>query len=122
MTMRADTGSKICFALAFAWLFLAPLAATAADEIAPMALNGIGAVPAKIAGAKVVDGHGAQIGSVAKIETDAMGKPLKADIALPGGRMIFIEASALGYDQTANVLVTAKDQTQLVQTAQPPKS
>ena len=121
MTLRADTGSKVCFTLTLAWLFLAPLAAIAADDIAPMALNGIGAVPAKIAGAKVVDGHGAQIGSVAKIETDAMGKPLKADIALPGGRMIFIEASALGYDQTANVLVTAKDQTQLVRMAQTPK-
>jgi hypothetical protein len=112
------TGMKILFTLPFACMFFAPLAA--ADDIAPMALNSIGAVPAKIASAKVVDGHGAEVGSVAKIETDAMGKPLRADIALTGGRMIFIDASQLGYDQSANMLVTAMDQKQLVQSAQTP--
>jgi hypothetical protein len=120
MTKHTDTSSKICLTLAFAGMLFAPQAA-AADDIAPMALNSIGAVPAKIASAKVVDGHGAEIGTVAKIETDAMGKPLRGDIVLPGGRMIFIEASALGYDQIANELVTATDQKQLVQMVQTPK-
>ena len=110
---------RILFILPFALMLSAP--ATAADEIAPMALNGIGAVPAKIAGAKVMDGHGTEVGSVARIETDAMGKPLRADIALTGGRTIFIDASALSYDQVANVLVTAMDRQQLVQMTQTPK-
>jgi hypothetical protein len=111
---------KILFTLAFAVMPFTSLAA-AADDIAPMALNSVGAVPAKIASAKVVDGHGTEVGSVAKIETDVMGKPLRADITLTGGRMIFIDASALGYDQIANMLVTAMDQKQLVQMAQTPK-
>ena len=109
---------KTIFAIALVCLALTPLPATA-DDFAPMALNSVAAVPAKIAGAKVMDGHGVQVGSVARIETDAMGKPLKADITLTGGRMIFLEASALGYDQNANVLVTAMDQQQLVQMPQP---
>jgi hypothetical protein len=108
---------KTIFAIPFACLALVPLPA-AADAFAPMALNSVAAVPAKITGAKVVDGRGVEVGSVARIETDAMGKPLKADITLTGGRMIFLEASALGYDQNANVLVTAIDQQQLAQMAQ----
>jgi hypothetical protein len=103
-------------------LVLTVIMPTAAAEVfAPMALNSIGTVPAKIAGAKVMDEHGVEVGSVARIETDAMGKPLKADIALTGGPMIFVEASALGYDQNANVLVTAEDQKQLTQMAQAPR-
>ncbi len=78
-----------------------------------MALNSIAAVPAKIAGARVVDPKGAAVGSLVKVQTDAKGKPLKADIALTGGRTVTLDASALGYDQTANVVVTAMDRAQL---------
>lgn len=82
-----------------------------------MALNSIAAVPAKIVGARVVDPKGAAVGSLIKVQTDAMGKPLKADIALANGRTVTLDASALGYDQSTNVVVTAMDQAQLAQTA-----
>ena len=82
-----------------------------------MALNSIGAVPPKIEGAPVEDGHGAVVGHVAKIETDAEGKPLRADVTLTGGRMVFLGTASLSYDQGANVLVTGLDQRQLAQLA-----
>jgi len=100
---------------AFFLILMAGASASAAEEFAPMALNSIATVPAKIAGARVVDPRGAAVGSLVKVQTDASGKPLKADIALTGGRTITLDASALGYDQSANVVVTAMDQAQLAQ-------
>ena len=97
-------------------LLAVPLPAMA-DNFAPMALNSIAAVPAKIAGAKVVDPRGAAVGSLVRVQTDAKGKPIKADIALTGGRTITLDASALGYDQNVNVVVTAMDQALLAQPA-----
>jgi len=82
-----------------------------------MALNSIGAVPTKIQGAPVKDTHGAVVGQVAKIETNVQGKPLRADVALTGGRMVFLDTATLSYDEKANVLVTALDQQQLAQLA-----
>lgn len=82
-----------------------------------MALNSIGAVPPKIQGAPVKDTHGAVVGQVAKIETDVQGKPLRADVTLTGGPMVFLDTAALSYDEKANVLVTALDQQQLAQLA-----
>lgn len=102
--------------LCFAPLGLAPLAASA-DDIAPMALNSIGMVPSKIQGAPVEDVQGDVVGRIAKIETDVEGKPLRADVTLNGGRMVFLETAALSYDESANVLVTALDQQQLAQLA-----
>jgi hypothetical protein len=90
----------LCIAL------IMPLSAMA-GEFAPMALNSLASIPTKIAGAKVVDPHGAQIGSLTRIQTNAKGKPLKADIALTGGGSVSLDASMLGYDQNTNVLVTA---------------
>ena len=105
---------KILIVFLFLTIGISPLAA---EEFAPMALNSIAAVPAKIAGAKVVDPKGTAVGSLVKVQTDAKGKPLKADIALTGGRTVTLDASALGYDQAANVVVTAMDQAQLMQPA-----
>ena len=82
-----------------------------------MALNSVATVPAKIAGARVVAPRGAAVGSLVRVQTDAKGTPLKADIALTGGQPVSLEASQLGYDQNANVVVTAMDQAQLGQTA-----
>ena len=82
-----------------------------------MALNSVATVPAKIAGARVVDPRGAAVGSLVRVQTDAKGKPLKAEIALTGGQTVSLEASQLGYDQNANVVVTAMDQAQLGQIA-----
>ena len=106
---------KILFA--FLLVFAAGTLPSAAEEFAPMALNSIAAVPARIAGARVVDPRGAAVGSLVRVQTDAKGKALKADIALTGGRTVTLEASALGYDQNANVVVTAMDQAQLAQPA-----
>jgi hypothetical protein len=94
-------------------IVLALTAPVAADDFAPMALNSISAVPTKIAGAKVVDPKGVAVGSLTRVQTDPKGKPLKADIALTGGQAITLDASALGYDQNANIVVTAMDQAQL---------
>lgn len=105
---------KILIALLFLIIGISPLAA---EEFAPMALNSIATVPAKIAGAKVVDPKGTAVGSLVKVQTDAKGKPLKADIALTGWRTVTLDASALGYDQAGNVVVTAMDQAQLMQPA-----
>jgi hypothetical protein len=105
---------KILVTLFFLTVSISPLAA---DEFAPMALNSIATVPAKIAGARVVDPKGVAVGSLVKVQTDAKGKPLKAEIALTGGQTITLDASALGYDQTTNVVVAAMDQAQLTQPA-----
>lgn len=93
-------------------LLMVPLRAMA-DNFAPMALNSIAAVPPKIVGAKVIDPKGVAVGSLVRVTTDAKGKPLQADIALTGGPTIVLQASALGYDQNANLVVTAMDQAQL---------
>ena len=103
--------------LPLAFLIIVPFAA-AAEDIAPMALNSIAMVPPKIAGAPVEDAHGAVVGHVARIETDVQGKPLRADVALKDGPMVFLDTAALSYDENANILVTALDQQQLAQLAQ----
>jgi len=95
-------------------LSMVPLGAMA-DGLAPMALNSIATVPPQIVGAKVVDPKGVAVGSLVRVMTDAKGKPLQADIALTGGHTIVLQASALGYDQNANLVVTAMDQAQLAQ-------
>ena len=77
-----------------------------ADALAPIALNSLSSVPAKIAAARVLDTHGAQVGTVARIDADAKGKPLHVNVALTAGGTAVLDASALGYDETANVLVT----------------
>ncbi|MEO8894938.1 MAG: hypothetical protein ABI450_03575 [Rhizomicrobium sp.] len=100
-------------------LLLVPLRAMA-DDLAPMALNSIAAVPPKIASAKVVDPKGVAVGSLVRVTTDAKGRPLQADIALTGGHTIVLQASALGYDQNANLVVTAMDQAQLAQLGSAP--
>jgi len=86
-----------------------------------MALNSIGAVPPKIQGAPVEDVHGTIVGHVARIETDVEGKPLRADVTLTGGPMIFLDTASLSYDETANLLVTGLDQQQLAQLAKAPR-
>ncbi|HEY4274478.1 MAG TPA: hypothetical protein VGM68_03260 [Rhizomicrobium sp.] len=90
---------------------LAPLAARA-DALAPMALNSLSSVPAKITAARVVDPHGVPVGTVARIDADAKGKPLKVNVTLASGGTVAMDASALGYDESANVLVTATEQPQ----------
>ena len=104
---------RIAIVLAFT-LLAVPLPAMA-DNFAPMALNSIATVPPKIVGAKVLDPKGVAVGSLARVVTDAKGKPLQADIMLTDGNTIVLQASALGYDQNANLLVTAMDQAQLAQ-------
>lgn len=102
--MRYDGGMRIVVPLLLLTL-LSPLAARA-DALAPIALNSLSSVPAKISAARVLDTHGALVGTVTRIDADGKGKPLKANIALTAGGTAVLEASALGYDETANVLVT----------------
>ena len=95
-------------------IFVTP---SSAQGIAPMALNSMGAVPRKIVGAPVKDTHGTLLGQVKQIETDARGKPLRADIILTGGRIVFLDPAVLGYDEAANVLVTSPDPQQPAQSS-----
>lgn len=101
--MRYDGGMRIVVPLLLLTL-LSP--AARADALAPIALNSLSSVPAKISAARVLDTHGVQVGTVTRIDSDAKGKPLKANIALTAGGTVVLDASALGYDETANVLVT----------------
>lgn len=96
---------RIFLPLLLSLSFLAPLTA-GAEAMAPMALNSLSTVPAKITAARVVDPHGAQIGTVARIDADAKGKPLKVNVTLAAGGTVALDASALSYDESANVLVT----------------
>ena len=107
---------RITFPAIFLCLGLAPLAAWA-ENLAPMALNSIGSVPAKIQGAPVEDVHGSVLGHVAEIEIDAKGKPLRVDVALNSGSTVFLDTASLSYDEAANILVTALNQGQLSQLA-----
>lgn len=113
MTFRIALSSAL---LSPVFLCFAPIAAPA-EDIAPMALNSFGAVPSKIQGAPVEDAHGAVVGRIAKIEADVEGKPLRADVDLDGGRMVFLDTASLSYDANANILVTSLDQQQLAQLA-----
>ena len=108
------------FALPVVFLCVIPFSASA-DDIAPMALNSIGAVPSKIQGAPLEDAHGTMVGRIAKIETDVEGKPLRADVTLTGGRLVFLDTASLSYDEAANILVTALDQQQLARLGQEPR-
>lgn len=109
-------------ALPVAFLCIFPVAAsaqsTAPQDFAPMALNSVGVVPPRIQGAPVKDIHGGVVGHVAKIETDVRGKPLRADVTLNGGRMVFLDTASLSYDESTNVLVSALDEQQLAQLAE----
>ena len=95
-------------ALSLTLVLIAPLGA-AGESLAPMALNSLSGVPAKIVLAKVIDTKGMPVGSVLRIETDSRGKPLRVEIRLTGGKIVTITASALGYDDSANILVTAQN-------------
>ena len=56
------------FRIALPVVFLCSLSiAASAEDFAPMALNSVGRVPAKIAGAPVKDIHGAIVGTVARM-------------------------------------------------------
>jgi hypothetical protein len=101
---------------AFLCLVLSPVPAWS-EAMAPMALNSVGAVPAKIQGALVEDVHGSVLGRVADVETDAKGEPLRVGVVLEGGPTVFLDTASLGYDETANILVTALNQGQLTQMA-----
>lgn len=96
---------RIFLPLLLSLSLLTPLAA-GAEAMAPMALNSLSTVPPKITTARVVDPHGVPVGTVARIDTDAKGKPLKVNVALAAGGTVALDTSALGYDESANVLVT----------------
>jgi hypothetical protein len=62
--------------------------------------------PTAIATASVVDNSGATVGAVNKVEVAASGAPLRVDVALTGetGHVVAIDANALTYDSSTNVL------------------
>ncbi len=104
--MKSLSG-QFAYVVLAASLVLAPSFAQAGEDLAPMALNSLSRVPPKIVAAQVMDPEGKSIGSVLRIETDPRGKPLGVEIRLNDGRILMVDASALGYDDSANILVAA---------------
>lgn len=104
--MNSLSAPSAYFVLAASLVLAAPIA-VAGERLAPMALNSLSRVPPKIVAAQVMDPEGKPIGSVLRIETDPKGKPLRVEIRLTGGRILMVDASALGYDDSANILVAA---------------
>jgi hypothetical protein len=75
--------------------------------MAPMALNSFSNPPDKVATARVVDQKGIVIGSVQKVDVAAGGKPTAVEIALLGtNQIVSLDAKAVSYDATNNVLMT----------------
>jgi hypothetical protein len=97
---------SVYFVLAAGLLLAAPFVA-AGESLAPMALNSLSRVPPKIVAAQVMDPEGKSIGSVLRVETDPRGKPFGVEIRLNDGRILMVDASALSYDDSANILVAA---------------
>jgi hypothetical protein len=106
-----------------ALLFLAGAASVSAitpsddgTRLAPMALNSLSAPPDKIAYAGVVDDKGTLVGAVQRIELDANGKPSKVEFALLGTeRIVALDSSKFGYDESNNVLTAGLDKSQIAQ-------
>ncbi len=88
------------------FLLLATTAATPAlaEDFAPVALNSLSAVPAKIAAAPVLDRNGTVLGKVRTVATDQDGKP-SALSYVQNSRLAVIAAQAVSYDARKNLVI-----------------
>lgn len=93
-------------------LTLALATSAAAEGFAPVALNSLTVVPAKIATAPVMDQNGAVIGKVRAVATDQDGR-LSAISYVSGNRLLVIGAPAVSYDAQKNIVVADTSKAQL---------
>jgi hypothetical protein len=96
-------------ALCGLFLFLPALAC--AENMAPVALNSLSAVPGNAASAKVMDQNGHLLGQAERIQTDQDGKPSALAFRTTGGATVVVSAAAVSFDGT--VLVASNDQPQI---------
>jgi hypothetical protein len=92
-------------------LFLLLPALACAEEMAPVALNSLSAVPGNVASAKVMDQNGHLLGQAERIQTDQDGKPSALAFRATNGNTVVISAAAVSFDGT--VLVASNDQPQV---------
>ncbi len=83
---------------------LVPVFASAQD-LAPMSLSSLPAMPAKISTATVENLHGQVIGHVASVAADQNGKPAAISVTTPEGTKV-VAAQAASYDEGRNLVVT----------------
>jgi hypothetical protein len=103
--------SRLGFA-ALCGLFIVVPALACAEDMAPVALNSLSALPGKAASARVLDQNGRLLGQAQRIQTDQDGKPAAlAFRAAQSGNTVVISAAAVSYD--GNVLVASNDQPQI---------
>jgi type IV secretory pathway TraG/TraD family ATPase VirD4 len=83
-----------------------------AQELAPVVLSSLSAVPQDISSANIMDQNGDVIGQVLRVQADQDGKPSAlAFRATRDGRTVVVSATAVSYD--GHVLVTDSNQPQI---------
>ncbi len=83
-----------------------------AEPMAPVALNSLSEAPHAVVGARLLDQRGQVLGQVARVQTDAYGRPAALAFTPAGGSaMVVIGAAAVSYD--GSTLVAADDQPQI---------
>jgi hypothetical protein len=87
-----------------------------AEEMAPVALNSLGRVPAGLESAQVMDQNGKVIGQVDKVQTDVDGKPSALSFRAHDGRLVVVSAAAASFDGKS--LITSNDQPQVAALSQ----
>jgi hypothetical protein len=93
-------------------LFIAVPPLAHAEEMAPVALNSLSAVPAHVASTKVLDQDGHLLGQVERIQTDQDGKPSALSFrAARDGSTVVVSAAAVSFD--GSVLIASNDQPQV---------
>lgn len=91
--------------LATSFLFVLALGTPAlAEDFAPVALNSLTAVPARIIAAPVLDMNDAIIGKVRAVATDQDGHP-SALSYVAGRHLMIVAAPAVSYDAQKNIVV-----------------
>jgi hypothetical protein len=99
--------SPFRFAAVCGFFILVPTLALA-EEMAPVALNSLSAVPS--GAIQVLDQNGHLLGQVERIQTDQDGKP-SAMAFRAGDKTLVISAAAASYD--GKVLIASNDQPQI---------
>lgn len=97
-------------AILFGGLFTIPAMASA-EDLAPVALNSLSAVPTNAASLQVMNQRSEVIGQVLRIQTDQDGRPAALSFRANNGSTVVISAAATGFD--GHVLVTSDDQPQI---------
>ncbi len=94
-------------------------ALASAEDLAPMALNGLSQTP-KLESMSVSDQQGHAVGTVERIQADQYGKPSALAIRTAAGNTVVVSAAAVSYD--GRTLVTSSDQPQIAALTQPQRT